>query len=139
VSALSKSLRLATGNHLSFWCPGCNRAHGIGFGEGAGPRWGWNGSAEKPTFTPSILVRGSEMTEEGLAVWKKWLADGSPLQPDPEGVAPLGVSPGFEYRPLVCHSFVTDGRIQFLGDCTHALAGQTVDLPEWPNPEGDTP
>jgi hypothetical protein len=31
----------------------------------------------------------------------------------------------------VCHSFVTDGRIQFLGDCTHALAGQTVDLPAW--------
>lgn len=30
-----------------------------------------------------------------------------------------------------CHSFVTDGRIQFLGDCTHALAGRTVDLPEW--------
>lgn len=30
----------------------------------------------------------------------------------------------------VCHSFVRDGRIQFLGDCTHALAGQTVDLPE---------
>lgn len=29
-----------------------------------------------------------------------------------------------------CHSFVTNGRIQFLGDCTHALAGQTVDLPE---------
>lgn len=30
----------------------------------------------------------------------------------------------------ICHSFVTDGRIQFLGDCTHALAGQTVPLPE---------
>lgn len=30
-----------------------------------------------------------------------------------------------------CHSFVTDGRIQFLGDCTHALAGQTVDIPDW--------
>jgi hypothetical protein len=29
-----------------------------------------------------------------------------------------------------CHSFVADGRIQFLGDCSHALAGQTVDLPE---------
>lgn len=29
-----------------------------------------------------------------------------------------------------CHSYVTDGRIQFLGDCTHALAGQTVDLPD---------
>lgn len=30
----------------------------------------------------------------------------------------------------VCHSFVTDGRIQFLSDCTHTLAGQTVDLPD---------
>jgi hypothetical protein len=32
-------------------------------------------------------------------------------------------------KPKICHSFVTDGRIQFLGDCTHALAGKTVDLP----------
>lgn len=31
----------------------------------------------------------------------------------------------------VCHSFVTDGRIEFLSDCHHALAGQTVDLPDW--------
>ncbi|WP_370313490.1 DUF6527 family protein [Sagittula sp.] len=29
-----------------------------------------------------------------------------------------------------CRSWVRDGRIQFLGDCTHALRGQTVDLPE---------
>lgn len=32
----------------------------------------------------------------------------------------------------VCHSFVTAGRIQFLDDCTHALAGLTVDLPDLP-------
>jgi hypothetical protein len=31
----------------------------------------------------------------------------------------------------VCHSFVTDGMIQFLSDCTHELAGQTVPIPEW--------
>jgi Family of unknown function (DUF6527) len=35
-----------------------------------------------------------------------------------------------ETADRVCHSFVTNGRIQFLNDCTHALAGQTVDLPE---------
>lgn len=29
-----------------------------------------------------------------------------------------------------CHSFITDGKIQFLSDCTHPLAGQTVDLPD---------
>jgi hypothetical protein len=28
-----------------------------------------------------------------------------------------------------CHSFIRDGKIQFLSDSTHALAGQTVELP----------
>ena len=32
----------------------------------------------------------------------------------------------------VCHCFVRDGRIEFLNDSTHALAGKTVDLPPWP-------
>lgn len=32
----------------------------------------------------------------------------------------------------VCHYFLTDGKILFLGDCTHALKGQTVDLPDIP-------
>lgn len=30
----------------------------------------------------------------------------------------------------VCHSFVKEGKIQFLSDCTHSLKGQTVELPE---------
>jgi len=30
-----------------------------------------------------------------------------------------------------CHSFVEDGKIRFLQDCSHTLAGKTVDLPEW--------
>ncbi len=29
-----------------------------------------------------------------------------------------------------CHSFVTDGKIRFLNDCRHDLAGQTVELPD---------
>ena len=29
-----------------------------------------------------------------------------------------------------CHSFVTDGRIEFLSDSAHSLAGKTVDLPD---------
>ena len=44
-------------------------------------------------------------------------------------------NPDEDHRPWfcrVCHTFVTDGRIQFLSDCTHALAGQTVDLPDIP-------
>lgn len=37
---------------------------------------------------------------------------------------------GPEKREHRCHSFVTDGKIQYLGDCTHALRGKTIDLPE---------
>ncbi len=32
-----------------------------------------------------------------------------------------------------CHSFVTDGKIRFLNDCTHDMKGQTVELPDWDN------
>ena len=41
---------------------------------------------------------------------------------------------GEDRVPQRCHSFVRGGRIEFLSDCTHALAGQAVDLP--PIPEG---
>jgi hypothetical protein len=27
-----------------------------------------------------------------------------------------------------CHTFVNDGMVQFLSDCSHGLAGQTLDL-----------
>lgn len=99
---LSKLLRRMDDGRLMFWCPGCDGGHGIQVGAGPGPRWGWNQDVEKPTFTPSILVSYNG-ANAGI--------DGAP--------------------PAVCHSFVTDGRIQFLGDCTHQLAGQTVDIPDF--------
>lgn len=39
---------------------------------------------------------------------------------------------GNESGPQVCHFFVTGGNIQFLSDCTHAMAGKTTQLPEMP-------
>jgi hypothetical protein len=33
----------------------------------------------------------------------------------------------------VCHSYVTDGKIQFLSDSTHSLAAQIVELPDYEN------
>lgn len=29
-----------------------------------------------------------------------------------------------------CHLFITDGKIRYLSDCTHSLAGQAIELPE---------
>lgn len=106
MSQLSRTLRDATDGMLIFQCPGCGMSHGVTTGEGPGPRWQWNGDIEKPTFLPSILVTfpaNPDANEE----FKEWRT---------------------ERR---CHSFVTDGRIRFLGDCTHSLAGKTVDLPDW--------
>ena len=111
MGALSKVLRSVEGGGLLFRCPGCNEGHMIRHGEGPGPRWTWNGNADKPTFTPSVLVTGVQpVTDEQHAAWMA----GAPL-PAPQ--------------QMRCHSFVTDGRIQFLSDCTHEMAGQTVDLP----------
>ena len=33
----------------------------------------------------------------------------------------------------VCHSYITDGKIQFLNDSYHPLAGKTVEMPDWEN------
>lgn len=111
---LSPVLRSAVDGGLTFWCPGCDEAHQVKVGEGAGPRWGFNGNADRPTFTPSVLVQGvKRMTDAQHEAYGRGEALPEPV-------------------PMVCHSFVTDGRIQFLGDCTHELAGQTVDLPAWP-------
>lgn len=30
-----------------------------------------------------------------------------------------------------CHSYITDGKIQYLSDCTHAFAGKTIMLNEF--------
>ncbi len=75
------------GKQLWFYCPGCKCSHAFTL-----PNWTWNGSLEKPTFSPSLLCNGHDPSSR-------------------------------------CHSFVKDGRIQFLEDCHHHLAGKTVDVP----------
>lgn len=61
-------------------------------------RWKFNQDFESPTISPSFL-------QEGF----------------------LGKKGGVEQYGI-CHSFIKDGMIQFLNDCTHELVGQTVEL-----------
>jgi len=84
-------------DYLWFYCGGCKTHHCVPVTNPA--RWAWNGSTDKPTLTPSILVT---------------------------------YDMGEDHTPNRCHSFVTNGEIQYLSDCTHALAGQTVPLEEMP-------
>ena len=126
MSQLSPILRDTSDNGLMFWCPGCNSAHRIQHGAGSGPRWSWNGNAERPTFSPSVLVTSGHHVRgyNGEGCWCDFNAECISKGEDPAS-----------FTCGICHSFVTDGRIQFLSDCTHALAGQTVDLPAWPQRE----
>lgn len=103
---------------LVFWCPGCEfdtEEHGkqggahmlpiTGSGPGVGdqPSWTFNGDAERPTLSPSILSKVPHRRVNG------------------------------EVAPLVCHSFLRGGQLEFLSDCTHQYAGQTVPLPPLPD------
>lgn len=99
-----------------FLCPGCQEYHGVWTGKPnglTGAKWTWNGDRVKPTFSPSILTRFTKNPPGHPSTWtwskgKESLADGA--------------------KEITCHSFVRAGMIQFLSDCTHALAGQTVPL-----------
>jgi hypothetical protein len=111
MSQLTPKLRDWAGGGMfgfSFFCPGCDSAHSVNTNPGG---WGFNGNIESPTFTPSVLVthEAKPDCDERFMEWRTARA---------------------------CHSFVTDGNIQFLSDCTHALAGQTVPLADFPENYG---
>lgn len=68
------------------------------------PHWSFNGDFDRPVLGPSVLQTTPAYPEDGIAA-------------------------------TCCHSFVgcngaQPGQIILLGDCTHPLAGQTVDLPD---------
>lgn len=93
---------------FGYWCPGCNSGHEIAVNQPnySNAKWTFNGNFQRPTFSPSLNLRINP--------------PGHPhYQPD--------------VSSTVCHCFIADGRIQFLGDCTHGLAGQTVEMPDIPD------
>ena len=54
-----------------------------------------------------------------------WTITGLPEKPT---IVPSILSSGM----LRCHLFVRDGKIEFLDECEHALAGKTVDMVPFP-------
>ena len=103
---------------VKFQCPGCKSIHLLPIG-GSHPCWEFNGNPDNPTLSPSILSRSGHYipghTGECWCDYNKKHPD----DPAPE-----------TFLCGICHSFVTDGKIQFLADSTHSLAGQTVELPD---------
>lgn len=72
----------------------------------------------------AVAVNGARM--ENGAAWQWNGSLGAPtFQPS------LLINKDLQGDSPRCHSFVKNGRIQFLNDSTHKLAGQTVELPDW--------
>ena len=94
---------------LSFWCEACGFSHTVKINAPDNSGWGFNGSREAPTLTPSVKLTLPRPSHN-----------------------PAEVNDRTKDIELCCHSFVRAGRIEYLSDCTHALAGQTVDLKEFP-------
>lgn len=93
-----------------FDCPGCKCSHGVWVHTHPnGSNWTFNGDVDRPTVSPSILVKYPYFKKIG-----------------PDGIGILGT----EYMH-VCHSFIRDGKIEFLSDCSHEFAGQTIELPDF--------
>lgn len=103
---MKKVLKPAHGLGYLFWCLGCEEYHQINTNKNM--QWDFNGSLTRPTFSPSYLT---------------WLDPNPNAMPEHD---PMGkFRNGFR-----CHSFIKDGQIQYLEDCTHKLAGQTVAMIE---------
>jgi hypothetical protein len=107
--------------YMQIQCPGCKHGHEISIDsdrtrEAGVPIWGYNGNVDKPTFTPSLLVR------TGVHAGMKRMEDDT----DEDWQRILN-------RSSICHSQITDGKIYYYNDTTHELKGQTIELPEYKN------
>ena len=92
---------------LIFSCPGCKYDHGVNLTP-EGPFINTQGKKDIWSWNKSFdvpTIRASVLIEGGRD------KDGKILSPR-------------------CHSFITDGKIQFLTDCEHELSGHTVPLPD---------
>lgn len=126
MGALGKFLRTTVGGYI-YWCPGCKMSHRLNTDPSQGDAWTFNGSETAPTFTPSVLIPGlrEDLTQE---VKDEFYAL---LREEPPSSRTLLSNP--KYGRTICHSFVTDGKIIFLGDSIHELAGTTVSLQPHPS------
>ncbi|MEQ8578165.1 MAG: DUF6527 family protein [Balneola sp.] len=101
-----KKVSISESRHqFQFFCPGCKDYHAFD------DSWTFNGDLDNPHISPSLLIRSGTFAPN---FEKK---DIHPDWPDK-----------FNYR---CHSFIKNGKIQFLSDCSHSMKGQTVDLIDW--------
>lgn len=85
----------------AFLCPACNDSH--------------------------IVTTAQTVSERQIP---RWEFNGDMNKPTFSPSLRVQWTHGEKKIPRVCHSFLRNGNIEYCGDCTHELKGQTVELPE---------
>jgi hypothetical protein len=96
-------------HHYGFWCKGCEIYH-------------------------SFRIRLAKNERKDAPVWTFNGDEESPTFA-PSLVVTMRDHPPGSGKTAKCHLFLRDGQIQYLGDCTHALAGTTVPVQAEPDEE----
>ena len=109
MAQVSKFLRKSATGYIHY-CGACNEAHHFITEPGWKARWDFDGNVDQPTFAPSMKITWGRFADPDYQP--------EPGEPDPSGI---------------CHYFLKGGHIQYCGDSTHGLSGQTVPLPELPD------
>lgn len=91
------------------WCAACKSGHTYPVkGALKGHSWTFDGSIDKPSFEPSMLIF-------------------TPAQ---------GLGNQHVPQATVCHYYLRNGRIEYQQDCPHTYAGKTVPLEPIPEDYG---
>ena len=110
---------ISDGSHVRFWCPACQIPHRVRI---TGPNaWVWNQSVYEPTLDISVLVTSGHYLPGGCNTHDCWCTYNKDHPED---------TPHFLCTK--CHSFVKDGNISFLEDCSHSFKGLTLPIPPYP-------
>lgn len=112
-------LRRTEGGY-SWYCPACKEIHPLPDG------WTFNGDIRCPTFSPSFKHTGHQIEKDADGKWTgRWLME--------SGEAKAVRRPDDKPKPWCCHYTITNGVVAYCGDCTHAMAGKTISMPDLPS------
>lgn len=105
---VSAKLRRAQSGY-AHWCPACEEMHALPDG------WTFDGNLELPTFSPSFKHTGKQTIKKDGRWTGEWARDANGNAVD-----------------WCCHYVLNQGVLHFCTDCSHALKGRSVPLPDLP-------
>ena len=107
---LTSKLRLIREKLYAHYCPGCKQmhvipVHGVNAEDTSiTSRWTINDDITSPTFSPSIRISATGDFEDDGVISTK----------------------------TICHYYIQDGNLMYLGDSDHEFAGKTILMPDFP-------